>query len=70
MERGTIVHWTYRRYMKARPFISITKEGIYRGLVKHNVRYNGPQLAGVEFYGNRTMSRVPLTELKVLGEIK
>jgi len=65
MKCGDIVCWTYIHRLNNRCSTRITKEGVYGSLIRHTSRYGGPQLAAVQFAGNKTVSKVPLTELEL-----
>ena len=42
----------------------VTKRGMYLGMVKR--RTDGPELARLRFYGNKTVSRIPPCELTLV----
>ena len=62
------IKWSYTHHLNSRSKTQKTKYGYYFGLVKHTIRYNGPQLAVVQFFGNKRTSRVPLNELKEMSK--
>ena len=57
-----------REYLKPNSIspVWLKKAGTFIGKIKHTVKYNGPQMACVRFDGNKTLSNVPLKELKKL----
>ena len=57
------VSWTYTHSLNRRSKVRRTKYGIYYGKVHHTMRYFGPQLAVVQFKGNKWASSVPFDEL-------
>jgi len=66
MKSGDLVSWTYTHSLNNKSKIRRTKKGEFYGRIKHTCRYNGPQLAAVQFRGNKRVSIVPLDELIVI----
>ena len=64
METGDLISWEYTHHYNSRSRAQIVRHGEYIRKVKHTNRYNGPQLAVVQFYKNEGTSRVPLVELR------
>ncbi len=67
---GDMVYWSYiHRFGKAK--VRHTKQGIFIGLVDHTEkywrRYGAQQMAKVMFKNNRSVSRVPLDDLRICG---
>lgn len=67
MKSRDLISWTYTHHLNRRSSTRITKHGEYYGKVRHTSRYNGPQLAVVQFYGNKRASRVPFDELEEMS---
>ncbi len=65
---GDMISWEYTHHYNSRSKSQRMKHGMFYGLVKHTIRYNGPQLAVVQFLGNKRTSRVPLNELKEMSK--
>jgi hypothetical protein len=42
--------------------------GDFMGFVNHQDGYDGPQLARVKFDGNKTVSRVPISDIEVVSD--
>lgn len=57
------ISWTYTHSLNSRSKTRRTKHGEYYGQIRHTARYFGPQLALVQFDGNKTTSKVPYDEL-------
>ena len=68
MKTGDLISWEYTHHFNSRSKSQMMKHGEYIGKVKHTSRYNGPQLAVVQFHGNKRTSRVPLFELQVMSD--
>ena len=64
MKYGDIVSWSYTHHFNSRSKAVRTKFGVYLGKVKHTKSYQGKQLAMVHFDSNKTISKVPVDELK------
>ena len=64
MRYGDIVSWSYTHHFNSRSKAVRAKFGIYLGKVKHSKNYQGEQLAMVHFNGNKSISKVPIDELK------
>ncbi|MGR3292528.1 MAG: hypothetical protein ACUZ9M_00770 [Candidatus Scalindua sp.] len=62
------ISWTYTHNLNSRSSVRRTKHGEYYGRVRHTVRYYGPQLAVVQFDGNKRTSKIPFDELIFVGE--
>lgn len=58
------VQWSFEKPLNHKSSTTITKRGVYYGKVRHTYRYNGPQLAIVQFDGNKRVSKVPYYELE------
>lgn len=70
IKKGDKVIWCYRHHLNSKSATSIVKHGIYIAKTRCTYRYNGPQLAAVEFDGNKRLSKIPLYELKTLTTIE
>ena len=64
MKYGDIVSWNYTHHYNSLSKAVRTKYGIYLGKVKHTKNYQGKQFAMVHFIDNKSISRVPVDELK------
>lgn len=62
--KGDRVIWSYIHHLNSKSSTVIIKHGRYVARVKHTARYIGPQLAWVEFDGNKRLSKVPYWELE------
>lgn len=62
------VIWSYVHHLNSKSSTVLIKHGRYVAKIRHTYRYNGPQLAAVEFDGNKRLSKVPLYELEVERE--
>lgn len=63
---GDRVYWQYTHHLNSTSSVEKTKRGEYYGRVKHTMLYNGKPLAVVQFDGNKSASRVPIDELRLL----
>jgi hypothetical protein len=60
---GDRVSWCYIHSLNHLSKTTIRKIGTFYGCINHTCRYNGPDLALVQFDGNKQASRVPVDEL-------
>ena len=63
MKAGDLISWEYTHHFNSRSRAQRVKHGEYIGKVKHTKRYNGSQLAIVQFYGNKRVSKIPFFEI-------
>lgn len=68
IEKEDRVIWCYRRHLNSKSIALVIKHGTYKAKIRHTYRYKGPQLAAVEFDGNKRLSKVPLHELELETE--
>ena len=57
---GDLISWEYNHYFNGHSHTKKTKHGEYLGLIK----YTKNKIALVKFQGNKSNSKVPLSELK------
>ena len=67
LKAGDLISWAYIHHFNSKSRAKRMKHGEYVGKVKHTVRYNGPQLAIVHFYGNKRTSKVPLFDIQEMS---
>ena len=70
IKKGDRIIWCYRHHLNSKSTTLVVKHGTYIAKIRHTYRYNGPQLAAVEFDGNKRLSKVPLYELELEKEVK
>jgi hypothetical protein len=61
---GDRVIWKYLHFTNSSTSFIRTKHGEFKGNIKHTVKHKGKQMACVKFDGNKTISKIPLYELK------
>ena len=64
LKSGDRITWIYTHHFNSKSRARRLKTGSYIGLIKHSVRYEGGQLAMVQFDGNKGVSRIPLYKLR------
>ena len=70
IKKGSRVTWCYRHHLNSTSTTLIVKHGTYIAKIRHTYRYNGPQLAAVQFDDNKRLSKVPFYELELEKETK
>lgn len=68
MKSGDLISWEYTHHFNSKSRAQRMKHGEYIGMIRHTARYDGPQLALVQFHGNKRTSRVPLFELQEMSK--
>lgn len=64
MKYGDKIQWRFRHHYNSKSSSLKIRTGIFIGLIKHTKRYNGDQLAMVQFERNERVSRVPFKDLE------
>lgn len=64
LKSGDRITWIYTHHFNSKSQALRVKKGEYIGFVKHTIKYDGDQLAIVQFDGNKGMSRIPLYKLR------
>ncbi len=68
LKAGDRIRWIYLHHFNSKSHSLRAKKGEYFGLIKHTFKYEGEQLALVQFDGNKKTSRVPLYKLKKINQ--
>ncbi len=70
MKSGDRIKWRYTHYNGGKSAVRHAKYGEFIGLIRHTKRHAGQQLAMVAFDGNKRVSRVPLSELITVEQLR